>query len=491
MPLIFTSAGFQGQITIEDNRASRTNQIMISRRSQNLVLWFALADSLTAGICWLGAYWIRFQSGWFEIESGSPNFGACLHSLPIVMGLALVAYRSTGQYSFDRMRRLREEAIGVFQGNALLLLFAATTLFLLRDGYESRLSLLFFFFLNAGTTFLTRRIGWGLVRFARSRGLDTSFALIVGTGKVARNTARTLRRVTWMGIRPIGFIEDCPNTFCADLDVIGKVSDLPQLIKKYGVGHVFIALPAKRMHEARAVFESLGQSLVDVRLVPDIPGLATLSLRSSNLDGQQVIALRESPHFGVNIVVKRAMDIVLSAMALVILSPVLAAVAIAVKCSSRGPILYRQERCGLNGASFQMLKFRSMRVDAESITGAIWARKGDDRTTRVGKFIRKTSLDELPQFWNVLIGDMSLVGPRPERPVFISRFSKTIPNYMTRHAVKAGITGWAQVHGWRGNTSLRKRLQYDLYYITHWTPVLDIRILWMTIFKGFVHENAY
>jgi Undecaprenyl-phosphate glucose phosphotransferase len=283
-----------------------------------------------------------------------------------------------------------------------------------------------------------------------------------------------------MGIRPIGFIEDSPNTYCADLDVVGKVADLPRLIQKYGVGHVFIALPAKRMHEARAVFEAVGQSLVDIRLVPDIPGLATLSLRSTHLDGQQVIDLRESPHFGVNILVKRGMDIALSALALIILSPVLAAVAIAVRCSSRGPILYRQERCGLNGASFQMLKFRSMKVDAES-----------SRTTSVGKFIRKTSLDELPQFWNVLMGDMSLVGPRPERPVFITRFSKTIPNYMTRHAVKAGITGWAQVHGWRGNTSLRKRLQYDLYYITHWTPMLDIRILWMTIFKGFVHENAY
>lgn len=464
---------------------------MISRRSQYLVLWFALTDALVAAICWLGAYWIRFTSGWFAVGHDFPAFSTCLHSLPIIVALALLSYRATGQYSFDRMRRIREEALGVLQGNALLLLFAATTLFLLRDGYESRLSLLVFFILNAGTTFITRRLGWGLVRLARSRGLDTSFALIVGTGKVARRTARALRRVTWMGIRPIGFIEDNPTAYCSDLDVVGKIQDLPRLIKKYGVGHVFIALPANRMHESRAVFETLGQSLVDVRLVPDIPGLATLSLRSSNLDGQQVIGLRESPHFGFNIVVKRGMDIVLSALALVLLAPVLAVVAMAVRLTSRGPILYRQERCGLNGESFQMLKFRSMRVDAESGTGAVWARKGDDRTTSVGRFIRKTSLDELPQFWNVLVGDMSLVGPRPERPVFINRFSKTIPNYMTRHAVKAGITGWAQVHGWRGNTSLRKRLQYDLYYITHWTPMLDIRILWMTVFKGFVHENAY
>ncbi len=464
---------------------------MISRRSHFLVLWFVLTDACVAVITWLAAYWLRFGSGWFDIAGEIPDFAKCLESTPIVVLLALVAYRTTGQYAFDRMRRLREEVTGVLKGNALLLLLAATALFLIRDGYESRLSLALFFVMNAGGTFLSRRLGWGLIRLARSRGWDTSFAVIVGTGKVARRTARALRRVTWMGIRPIGFIEDRPSPYMADLDVLGTTADLPRLIKHYGVAHVFIALPANRMHEARTVFDCLAQTVVDVRLVPDVPGLATLSMRSTNLDGNPVIGLRESPHFGINIVVKRAMDMVLSAMALIILTPVLAAVALAVRITSPGPILYRQERCGLNGATFQMLKFRSMRIDAESSTGAVWARKGDDRTTAVGAFLRKTSLDELPQFWNVLMGDMSLVGPRPERPVFISRFSRTIPNYMTRHAVKAGITGWAQVHGWRGNTSLRKRLQYDLYYITHWTPMLDLRILWMTIFKGFVHENAY
>jgi putative colanic acid biosynthesis UDP-glucose lipid carrier transferase len=185
------------------------------------------------------------------------------------------------------------------------------------------------------------------------------------------------------------------------------------------------------------------------------------------------------------------MDVVLSAIALVVLSPFLAAIALLVKLTSPGPILYRQERCGLNGHRFKMLKFRSMRADAELSTGAVWARKDDDRRTRLGTFLRETSLDELPQLINVLRGDMSMVGPRPERPVFIQQFSKTLPNYMVRHCVKAGITGWAQVHGWRGNTSLRKRLQYDLYYITHWTPWLDIRIMWMTLFHGLVHRNAY
>jgi len=195
--------------------------------------------------------------------------------------------------------------------------------------------------------------------------------------------------------------------------------------------------------------------------------------------------------FGLNIVVKRAMDIALSLAAMILLSPVLFVLGLVVKLTSPGPMFYKQERCGLNGRPFQMLKFRSMRVDAENHTGAVWAQKDDPRRTFLGSFMRRASLDELPQLWNVLKGDMSLVGPRPERPVFISKFSKTIPNYMVRHCVKSGITGWAQVHGWRGNTSLRKRIQYDLYYITHWTPWLDIRILWMTIFHGIFHRNAY
>ena len=166
-------------------------------------------------------------------------------------------------------------------------------------------------------------------------------------------------------------------------------------------------------------------------------------------------------------------------------------IAAIIKLTSPGPVFYRQERCSLNGRPFQMLKFRSMRVDAEKQTGAVWAVKDDPRRTRLGTFLRKTSLDELPQLINVFLGDMSMVGPRPERPVFIKKFSKTIPSYGARHAVKAGITGWAQVHGWRGNTSLRKRLQYDLYYITHWNPWLDIRIMWMTLFSGLLHRNAH
>jgi Undecaprenyl-phosphate glucose phosphotransferase len=315
--------------------------------------------------------------------------------------------------------------------------------------------------------------------------------VIVGTGRVARKTARALRHASWMGIRTVGFVEDNPSRWAADLQILGTTADLPDLVAKHRVEHVFIALPLNRHAEARKVFEVLAQSLVEVRLVLDVPNLAGLSLTTANLDGLPVIGLRESPHFGLNLVVKRVMDVALSLVGLIVLSPMLATVAAVVKLSSRGPVFYRQERCGLNGKPFPMLKFRTMRVDAESQTGPVWAIKDDPRRTRLGSFLRSTSLDEFPQLINVLKGDMSLVGPRPERPVFIRQFSQTIPNYMARHCVKAGVTGWAQVHGWRGNTSLRKRLQYDLYYITHWSPFLDIRILWMTVFRGLLNRNAY
>jgi Undecaprenyl-phosphate glucose phosphotransferase len=411
--------------------------------------------------------------------------------LPLVILIAAVAYRVAGQYDIHRLRRLREEVLSVAKGTGLMALLVIATSFSLHDPYVSRGSMLLFPLTSAVLLLLLRRLTWSTVRFLRQQGYNQTFALIVGTGRVARNTARAMRRASWMGIRPLGFVEDQPSRWTDDLNILGTTADLPLLVQKYQVEHVFIALPMSRYHEARRVFDVLSRTLVEVRLVADVHNLAGLSLTTTNLDGLPVIGLRESPHFGLNVVVKRAMDVSLSLLALVLLSPLMLLIAALVKFTSRGPVFYRQERCGLNGQPFEMLKFRSMRVDAEQQTGAVWARKDDPRRTALGTFLRSTSLDELPQFINVLKGDMSLVGPRPERPVFIQQFSKTVPNYMARHCVKAGITGWAQVHGWRGNTSLRKRIQYDLYYITHWTPLLDIRILWMTVFGGLFGRNAY
>jgi Undecaprenyl-phosphate glucose phosphotransferase len=464
---------------------------MIKRSSQALYTWFLTWDLVLTAAAWVGAYNLRFQSGWIPLWKATQDAYLCWRNLPLVVLLAVISYRFTGQYTIHRLRRFREEMVCVVKGTGLLSLLVMATIFFLHDPYESRITMLLFSVMSTTAVLTARRLSWFAIRYLRSQGYNQTRALIVGTGRVARKTARALRRASWLGIKNLGFVEDQPSRWTGDLDIVGTAADLPRLISRYQIEHVFISLPMSRYHDARRIFDILSQSLVEVRLVTDLPSLAGLSLTTTSLDGLPIIGLRESPHFGLNILVKRGMDVLLSSVALVVLSPVMLLIALIVKLTSPGPVFYRQERCGLNGQSFPMLKFRSMRIDAEQQTGAVWAKKDDPRRTPWGTFLRRTSLDELPQLINVLKGDMSLVGPRPERPVFIQQFTKTIPNYMARHCVKSGITGWAQVHGWRGNTSLRKRIQYDLYYITHWNPWLDLRILWMTIFHGLFHRNAY
>jgi Undecaprenyl-phosphate glucose phosphotransferase len=464
---------------------------MIRQRSQILCAWFLIWDLILTSAAWVAAYYLRFGTGWIPVTKDPPDAQLCWLNLPLVVLLAAVAYHLTGQYAIHRLRRFREEVVCVLKGTALLSLLVMATTFYLHDPYESRVTMVLFSVLVGVSVLAARRLSWSAIRRLRSRGYNQTHAVIVGTGRVARKTALALRHASWMGIRTIGFVEDRQDRWTSDLNLLGTFADLPDLIRKYRIAHVFIALPMSRYDDARRVFDLLSRSLCEVRLVADVPDLAGLSLTTTNLDGLPVIGLRESPHFGLNVVVKRAMDIALSLFALLVLSPVMLLIALLVKLTSPGPVFFRQERCGLNGESFPMLKFRSMRADAEAETGAVWAKKDDPRRTRLGTFLRKTSLDELPQLFNVLRGDMSLVGPRPERPEFIQQFEKTIPNYTVRHCVKAGITGWAQVHGWRGNTSLRKRVEYDLYYITHWTPWLDLRIMWMTLFHGLFHRNAY
>jgi len=216
-----------------------------------------------------------------------------------------------------------------------------------------------------------------------------------------------------------------------------------------------------------------------------------MRLQMLEIDGAAFLSLRQNPHQGWNRLAKRAMDLVVGSLALALLSPLMIALALAVKLTSRGPVFYRQTRTGLGGQTFSMLKFRSMYLDAEGETGPVWASRRDGRCTPLGRLLRCWSLDELPQLFNVLGGDMSLVGPRPERGVFVEQFRRQIPGYCQRHRVKCGITGWAQVHGWRGNTSLRHRVQCDLYYISHWSLGLDLKILWLTLWRGLHHRNAY
>jgi Undecaprenyl-phosphate glucose phosphotransferase len=454
---------------------------MIRRSSEPLRAWFLAWDVAVTAAAWVVADLVRLRTGLIPITAPDyPPFEACLAQLPVVVLLALVSYRVVRMYDVTRLRRFREEMVAVGKGVALLGLLVVLVTFAMQSPYRSRVVLGIFTGLTAVGVLLTRRLSWSVLGRLRSHGYNQSHALVVGTGRLARRTARALADSSWMGIRSVAYVEDDPTDKLCDLPVLGPIDLLPELVERHHIEHVFIALPLARYPDARRVFDVLSQSIVEVRLVADVPAMSGLSLTTTNLQGMTVIGLRESGHYGLNVVIKRLMDVVLALVGLVVLSPLMAAIAVIVKLTSPGPVFYRQERCSMNGQTFQMLKFRSMRVDSEK-DGPRMTAANDPRCTRFGKFLRETNLDELPQLFNVLWGDMSLVGPRPERPVFVNRFRKTIPNYMARHAVKCGITGWAQVNGWRGNSSLRRRVQYDLYYITHWNPLFDLRILVLTV----------
>ncbi|MCY2943450.1 MAG: undecaprenyl-phosphate glucose phosphotransferase [Planctomycetota bacterium] len=463
---------------------------MVRRISQSLGLAFLVLDLLFTAVAWISAYFIRFHTGWFELVQEVPSLTDCLADIPVVLLLAAISFSWTGQYRITRLRRFREELWGILQGSMLLLLLVLATIFLTRSRYEPRMALALFGLLETCLVFFARRTAWSTLRRLRQSGFDLSGCVIIGTGREGRNTLRALMKSKWLGLNVLGFVDD-QTSFNSDLSILGAITDLPRLVKEKQIEQVFIALPLRRFAEVRQVFDLLSDTLVEVHLIPDLPGLSGLSIQTTSLHGMTVLGLRESPHHGINVLTKRVMDFAIASVVIVLFSPFLALIALLVKVTSKGPIFYWQDRCGLNGKVFAMYKFRSMRMDAENSSGAVWAQKEDSRKTWFGSFMRRTSLDELPQLFNVIKGDMSLVGPRPERPVFIKKFSRSIPNYMIRHSVKVGITGWAQVNGWRGNTSLRKRLQYDLYYITHWTPWLDLRILFLTAFRGFIHKNAY
>jgi Undecaprenyl-phosphate glucose phosphotransferase len=296
-----------------------------------------------------------------------------------------------------------------------------------------------------------------------------------------------------LGFKVVGFIDDRAagdHIGYRGLPLLGKLSDVDEVIKRENVDHVYVALPLEEHVKMLGIVEATNREGVDIHVVPDLLQFIALRARLENLDGVPIISLNDVPLRGFNSVLKRAIDFTLSAAGLLVMSIPFAALAALVKFTSNGPVFYRQERMGLDGKAFDVYKFRSMYQGAEDETGPIWARDDDPRCTPVGRWMRRLDLDELPQLWNVVRGDMSIVGPRPERPYFVEQFKHRIPQYMLRHKVKAGITGWAQVNGWRGNTSLEKRIEYDLYYIENWSVALDLKIMWLTVLRG-LQKHAY
>ncbi|MBX3412249.1 MAG: undecaprenyl-phosphate glucose phosphotransferase [Pirellulales bacterium] len=463
---------------------------MYRRHGQKLAHVFLLVDLAVTVAAWLAAYALRF--GLVASPEGIPRFELVVAGIPFVLVSAAVAYRAAGLYEIHRLRELPRELGVVCRASGLLFLITIAVTFFRRDLYESRLALLLFPALNVLGMAVARRAVWQVLKRLRRNGLNYGRAVIVGVGRTGRRVARTIERHDWTGLDAVGFVDDQLAPVESNvLPRLGTIDRLGQIVAEHDIDHVFVALPLARYGELPRIYRELAGTFVEVQLVPDVPQLTGMRIRTLEIDDVAFLSLLESPHRGWHRVAKRSVDLAVGLAAIVLLAPLMALVALLVKLTSTGPVFYRQARVGQGGRTFHMLKFRSMRLDAEATTGPVWATRDDDRTTRVGRVLRRWSLDELPQLFNVLAGDMSLVGPRPERDTFIERFRRELPGYTQRHRVKAGMTGWAQVNGWRGNTSLRRRLEFDLYYVANWSLLLDLKILWLTPWRGLRHRHAY
>jgi Undecaprenyl-phosphate glucose phosphotransferase len=480
---------------------------MMRRYNRLLVASYVVSDALLGMAAFALAYLLRFQAldQILPITKGIPPIREYINMLPFVGAIVPLAFHAQGLYRLRRGRTRVDDFFAVFVGTILagiigLVVSLYFQAYYLEDAlkdagaYEvSRLVIALFLTLNVLFAYASREVVREALERRWKAGIGLKRVLIAGASDLGRMVADKVLEHRELGFKVVGFIDDRAggdHIGYRGLPLLGKLPEVDEIIKRESIDHVYVALPLEEHVKMLGIVEATNREGVDIHVVPDLLQFIALRARLENLDGVPIISLNDVPLRGFNSVLKRAIDLSLSGTALLVFSLPFALLAALVKYTSKGPVFYRQERMGLDGKAFDVYKFRSMYVGAEDETGPIWARDDDPRCTPVGRWMRRLDLDELPQLWNVLRGDMSIVGPRPERPYFVEQFKHRIPQYMLRHKVKAGITGWAQVNGWRGNTSLEKRIEYDLYYIENWSVGLDIKIMWLTLLRG-LQKHAY
>lgn len=471
---------------------------MNRQTSQLLFTLRLLGDLIMITLAWVLAFLLRFYS-WIDAPLGVPPISLYSKLIPFIWGIWFVTFAFTGGLKrLGQQKRFRYEVFDIIPASIVALLSLIAFTYFYEEYRYSRITLLIFGALQPFAVIIGRDIVRRIIRNYRRR-LDPRRVLIIARGEgilEALSISQKLgveRSLVEGVIMPGGNFQSHEERILRQqgFSHIEQPEDWPHYFVEHPIQTVVIALPYQFHGFLDRELEKIADQVNDIRILPDIKRFSRMSPGIELIDNSPVISIHESPLSGFNIILKRGLDILGASFALILLSPVMLMIAMLVPFSSRGPVLYRQERMGLDGVRFNCLKFRSMPVDAEHQTGAVWAKPGDQRATRLGSFLRRTSLDELPQFFNVLRGDMSLVGPRPERPVFVDKFRKEVPGYMLRHKVKTGITGWAQVNGWRGSTSIEKRIECDLFYIQNWSLWLDIKILFLTLDEVIRGRNAY
>jgi Undecaprenyl-phosphate glucose phosphotransferase len=471
---------------------------MLKRHNRLLVAFHIATDALLGMAAFLVAYFLRFDSGFFAMPKGHPPLAQYISVLPFIAVIVPLGFQLQGLYRLRRGRSRIDDFFNVLVGSIIaVVLGVVSTLYFQayyvpdelkdRGAYEVSQGVWgLFLVLNIAVGYLSRKF----VREALERrwraGVGLRRILIAGSGDLGRMVADKILEHRELGYQIVGFVDDRAggdHLGYRGLPLLGRLHEAAEIVRREKIDHLFVALPLEEHMKLLDLVESTSREGVDVRVVPDLLQFIALRARLEDLDGVPVINLNDVPLQGLSAGIKRLLDIGISASALLTMAIPGLIIASLIKRSSPGPVFYNQERMGLDGKQFVVYKFRTMPVDAEP-EGPVWSDQDDPRATPIGKWLRKRDLDEWPQFWNVLKGEMSIVGPRPERPYFVEQFKHRIPQYMLRHKVKAGITGWAQVNGWRGNTSLEKRIEYDLYYIENWSVSLDLKIMWLTLIRG-------
>ena len=466
---------------------------MIKDNQKHFNMLHVLLDAVVICLSYVTAWWIQFNII-VQDDRGVLPVQVYMSALIFIVPGFLFLYYAFNLYTPKRVQGRRLEMSNIFLANVMGLLVMIFVLYLVKEENFSRSMLVMFIGINFILTFIERNLIRLILRDIRSRGMNLKHIILVGYSKAAEAFIDRVSENPQWGYHINGILDDNygKGSNYKDVQVIGTCSQLQQILEENLQDEIVITLGLSEYYKLRGVVAACEKSGVHTKFIPDYENIIPTRPYTEDLLGLPVINIRHVPLTDLfNRFLKRSMDIIGSIICIILFSPVMLVTAIAVKCSSPGPLIFSQERVGLHNRPFRMYKFRSMAVQSEKQEKKGWTTKNDPRVTKVGRVIRKTSIDELPQLFNVLRGDMSLVGPRPERPQYVEKFREEIPRYMVKHQVRPGMTGWAQVNGYRGNTSIRKRIEHDIYYIENWTVGFDMKILVMTAFKGFINKNAY
>ncbi len=453
-------------------------------------------DALIIAFSYMLAWYLKFASPFSDIDKsvGVLSMLTYFEMLVVIVPGYLILYYAFNLYTPKRTTVHRYEVINIIQANTVGLILLMAGWYLISQIHFSRSMMALFYILNIIFTTLGRLLIRHLLQYFREKGYNLKYILLVGYSRAAEEYINRINSNPQWGYVVRGILDDHvpAGTLYKGVKVIGTIGNLLYILPENKLDEIAITLSLADYDNLEHIVDMCEKSGVHTKFIPDYNSLFPSRPYTEDLMGLPVVNIRYVPLSNtLNWCIKRLMDLIIAAAALVVASPVMVIAAVLVKLTSKGPVIFKQERIGLHNKPFKMYKFRTMKVQKSAEEQKGWTTKDDPRVTKVGKFLRRTSIDELPQLFNILKGDMSVVGPRPERPQFVEKFKEEIPRYMVKHQVRPGLTGWAQVNGYRGDTSIKKRIEYDIFYIENWTISFDVKIILMTFFTGFINKNAY